>query len=180
MDVVPSRAREGPHIAHAYRYRDASPVHRVVRRAVGTRPMSWILARTLQPLDRWTYRLTGGRAMVSTALTGMPVMLLTTRGARTGAERTLPVLAILDGEAVVVIGSNYGQPHNPGWVFNLRAHPAVRTRFEDRDRDMVARELTGAERDDAYHRAVDIYPGYLGYRRRAAPRVIPVFRLEPA
>jgi deazaflavin-dependent oxidoreductase (nitroreductase family) len=142
--------------------------------------MSWFLARALQPLDRWSHRLSGGRALVSSVLTGLPVMLLTTRGARTGAERTLPVLAILDAEAIVVIGSNYGQPHNPSWVFNLRAHPAVRTRFKDRDRDMIARELTGAERDDAYQRAVAIYPGYRGYERRAAPRMIPVFRLEPA
>jgi deazaflavin-dependent oxidoreductase (nitroreductase family) len=167
-------------IAHAYGYRDASPVHRYVRRAVGTRPMSWFLARALHPLDRWSYRLSGGRAMVSSVLTGLPVMLLTSRGARSGVERTLPVLAIADGDAIVVIGSNYGQPHDPGWVFNLRAHPAVRTRFEDRDRHMVARELTGAERDDAYQRAIDIYPGYIGYRRRAAPRAIPVFRLDPA
>jgi deazaflavin-dependent oxidoreductase (nitroreductase family) len=93
--------------------------------------------------------------------------------------RTLPLLGIPEDDAVVVIASNYGQQRNPAWAHNLRAHPAARMRFEGRERDVVARELTGPARDAAYERGIAVYPGWIAYRRRAAPRVIPVFRLEP-
>ena len=92
----------------------------------------------------------------------------------------MPVLGIRDGDALVVIGSNYGRDRSPGWAFNLRAEPGASVRVEGRERGVVARELTGAERDAAYARAAGVYPAYLVYRRRAAPRVIPVFRLESA
>jgi len=140
--------------------------------------VSWFYTRALHRIDRATWRLTGGRALFSALISGLPVLQLTTRGARSGQLRTLPLLGIPDGDAVVVIGSNYGQRRNPGWVFNLRAHPAARIRFEGRERDIVARELTGAARDEAYERGIAVYPGWIAYRRRAAPRVIPVFRLE--
>jgi deazaflavin-dependent oxidoreductase (nitroreductase family) len=140
--------------------------------------VSWFYTRALHRIDRATWRLTGGRALFSALISGLPVLQLTTRGARSGLLRTLPLLGIPDTDAVVVIGSNYGQHRNPGWVFNLRAHPAARMRFEGREREVVARELTGAERDDAYERGIAVYPGWIAYRRRAAPRVIPVFRLE--
>ena len=142
--------------------------------------MSWCLSRALEPVDRWSWRLTGGRGFASAWLSGLPVILLTTRGARSGEARTAPVLGIRDGDALVVIGSNYGRDRSPGWAFNLRAEPAARVRVEGRERGMVARELTGAEHDAAYARAAGVYPAYLVYRRRAAPRVIPVFRLESA
>jgi deazaflavin-dependent oxidoreductase (nitroreductase family) len=164
----------------AYRFRDCNTFHRFVRRSAAWPPVSWFYARALHHIDRWIYRLSGGRALFSAWLSGLPVVLLTTRGARTGAERTLPVLGIPEGDALIVIGSNYGKRHSPAWAFNLRAHPAARARFEGRDLDVLAGELTGSERDAAYERGIDVYPGWIAYRRRAAPRVIPVFRLEPA
>jgi deazaflavin-dependent oxidoreductase (nitroreductase family) len=167
-------------MARLYLYDDANALQRLVRRSAGWRPVSWFYTRALHPIDRATFRLTGRRATFTSWLSGLPVVLLTTRGARTGTERTLPVLGIPESEAIVVIGSNYGQRRNPAWVANLRAHPNVRARFEDRERDMIARELAGAERDAAYERGIDVYPPWIVYRRRAAPRVIPVFRLEPA
>jgi deazaflavin-dependent oxidoreductase (nitroreductase family) len=165
--------------AVSYRYADANAIQRMARRTAGWRPVSWLYARALHHIDRATYRLTGGRAMFSSVVSGLPVVLLTTRGARTGVERTLPLLGIPDGDAVIVVGSNYGQRRDPAWAFNLRANPAVRARIDGRERELVARELTGAERDAAYERDCEVYPARMAYRRRAAPRVIPLFRLEP-
>jgi deazaflavin-dependent oxidoreductase (nitroreductase family) len=166
-------------MARAYRYQDAGSLRRFVRRSAGWSPVSWFYARALHRLDSWVYRLSGGRVLFSSLLSGLPVVLLTTRGARTGEERTAPVLGIPDGDALVVIGSNYGQRHSPAWAHNLRAQPFARVRVDGQERDLLARELSGAERDDAYTRGIDVYPAWIAYRRRAAPRVIPVFRLEP-
>ena len=162
-----------------YEHRRAGPLHRIVRRTAGWRPVSWFYSRALDPADRWVYRLSGGRAMLTSWLAGLPIALLTTRGARSGLERTVPVVAIPDGDAVIVIASNYGARRDPAWAFNLRADPAARVRIDGRERPLLARELAGADRDAAYRRGIDVYPGWIAYRRRAAPRVIPVFRLEP-
>jgi deazaflavin-dependent oxidoreductase (nitroreductase family) len=150
-----------------------------MRRSAGWPPVSWFYARALHHIDRATWRLTGGRTLFSALLTGLPVLQLTTRGARSGQERTLPLLGIRENGAVVVIGSNWGQQRNPGWVHNLRANPAARMRFEGRVHEVAARELTGAARDAVYERGSAVYPPWIAYRRRAAPRVIPVFVLEP-
>src|SRR5690349_18234445 len=101
-----------------YRYRDADPVRRFVRRSAAWAPVSWVYIRVLHHIDAWLWRATRGRLLFSAWLSGLPVVLLTTRGARSGRERTLPLLAIPDGDALVVIGSNYGQAHHPAWVFN--------------------------------------------------------------
>lgn len=162
------------------RYADANALERFMRRSAGWRPVSWLFARTLDRLDLLTWRLSGGRALFSSWVSGLPVVVLATRGARTGRSRTSPLVGIPDGDGVIVIGSNYGQARNPAWVHNLRANPAARIRIGGRDREMRAVELAGRERDEAYERGVALYPPWTEYRRRAAPRVIPVFRLEPA
>jgi deazaflavin-dependent oxidoreductase (nitroreductase family) len=177
---MPATATPPGPSAPDYDYTAANPFERLVRLTAGWRPVAWFYARALDHLDRFTWRVTGGRGLFSAWLSGLPVLLLTTRGARTGTRRTCPLLGIPDGDGIVVIGSNYGQAHHPGWVFNLRAHPAVEVRFEGRERALVARELTGDERRAAWARAERVYPAWAAYRQRAAPRVIRVFRLEPA
>jgi deazaflavin-dependent oxidoreductase (nitroreductase family) len=179
MELPPSHPAER-RTPGTYRYREAGAAHRFVRRSAAWRPVSWFVARALHHIDHWTYRLTGGRALFSAWLSGLPVVLLTTRGARTGVERTTPVVGIPEGGTILVIASNYGQSHSPAWAFNLRANPATRVRVGGHDRDVLAVELKGAERDFAYERSTAVYPGWVAYRHRAAPRVIPVFRLEPA
>lgn len=104
---------------------------------------------------------------------------LTTTGARSGQRRTLPVLAVPEGDRLIVIASNYGQHNNPSWYHNLRAHPAAEIVFEGTSRRVEARELEGEEREHWYARGVDIYPGWTSYRRRAAHREIPVIELRP-
>ena len=106
-----------------------------------------------QPLDEIVYRMTGGRATVSSWLSGIEISMLTTTGARTGRPRTLPVLALPEGEDVVLIASNFGRPRHPSWYHNLRANPHATIATSGVSREFVARELNGADRERSYARA---------------------------
>jgi deazaflavin-dependent oxidoreductase (nitroreductase family) len=106
------------------------------------------------------------------------VAWLTTTGAKSGVERTSPVLAIPCGDGrLIVIASNYGQRKNPSWYHNLTKNPRTRILFDGAEREMVARELEGDERARWYERGIEIYPGWVQYRKRA-PRQIPVIELR--
>jgi deazaflavin-dependent oxidoreductase (nitroreductase family) len=160
-------------------YRRSGHFRRLVRRTAATRPMAKLYGVIQQPLDRLVYRLTGGRTTASSWLAGVQITMLTTTGAKTGKPRTLPVLCLPDGEDMILIASNFGRPHNPAWYHNLRANPRATIRFDGSRREVMSRELSGAERERDYRRGEDIYPGFTHYRRWAANRQIPVLRLEP-
>lgn len=161
-----------------YRHDDANLLRRAIRRSAGWKPLSLFYARTLHLLDRAVFRLTRGRATFSSWLADLPVAWLTTTGAKSGQERTSPVLAIPCGDGrLIVIASNYGQRNNPSWYHNLCANPRVRIVFEGAEQEMVARELEGDDRAHWYERGIEIYPGWVEYRKRA-PRRIPVIELS--
>jgi deazaflavin-dependent oxidoreductase (nitroreductase family) len=161
-----------------YSYADAGFLKRALRSSAGWKPLSLFYSRTLHHIDRAVFKLTRGRATFSSWLAGLPVAWLTTTGAKSGAERTSPVLAIPCGDGrLVVIASNYGQRKNPSWYHNLKKNPRTRILFDGADQAMVARELDGAERDQWYERGIEIYPGWVQYRKRA-PRTIPVIELS--
>lgn len=164
-----------------YRHREANLLRRVIRRSAGWRPLSWLYARTLHLIDRAVFRITRGRATFTSWLADLPVAWLTTTGAKSGVQRTCPVVAIPgeDGK-LVVIASNYGQRNNPSWYHNLRANPRATVIFDGVRRDMNARELDGEERARWYERGIEIYPGWVQYRKRAAHRRIPVIELTQA
>jgi deazaflavin-dependent oxidoreductase (nitroreductase family) len=132
-----------------------------------------------QPLDQIVYRSTGGRATVSSWLSGIEISMLTTTGARTGRRRTLPVLALPDGEDVILIASNFGRLRHPCWYHNLRADPHATVVTAGLSRDFVVRELSGADRARCYARAEEIFPPFTQYPRWAGTRQIPVLRLHP-
>ena len=135
----------------------------------------------IRHLDRIVYRATKGRSTFTSWLTGLPIVQLTTTGAKSGVQRTLPLVAIPHDDGWVVIASNFGQQRHPSWYYNLRAHPQVSVSFEGQAREMVARELWGEERDRWYERGIQIFPGWNSYRERtAAYRRIPVIQLAPA
>ena len=77
----------------------------------------------LPRIDRGMFRLSRGRTTFSAWISGLPIIMLTTTGARSGQPRTLPVLALPEGDRLVLIASNFGLPSNPGWYHNLRAQP---------------------------------------------------------
>ena len=150
-----------------------------MRRTAATRPLARLYGRIQQPTDTLVYRLTRGRTTLSSWLAGVPLVMLTATGARTGLKRTLPVLGLRDGDAIVVIASNFGRPRHPAWYHNLRAHPQAQVEVDGVTWTVDACELAGAERDRFFRLAAEIYPGFQRYRRWAAPRHIPVIRLEP-
>ena len=163
-----------------YRHSDANVLKRALRGTAGWKPLSLFYARTLHLFDQAVFKLTRGRATFTSWLAGLPVAWLTTTGAKSGAERTSPVLAIPGGDGkLIVIASNYGQRNNPSWYYNLRKNPRTRVLFDGEENEMVARELEGDERAHWYERGIEIYPGWVQYRKRA-PRRIPVIELTSA
>jgi deazaflavin-dependent oxidoreductase (nitroreductase family) len=161
-------------------YADANAGHRFIRRIAATRPGAWFFARTLDHFDKPVYRWSGGRTTLAALLSGLPVVMLTTTGARSGRKTTAPVVGFEDGDVVIVIGSNYGQAHHPAWVHNLRANPGARLEIRGVPREVMAEEATGPERERYLDLASAVYPGYRVYVKRAAPRRVAVIRLIPS
>jgi deazaflavin-dependent oxidoreductase (nitroreductase family) len=160
------------------RYADTGRFRRFVRWSAGKRPVSLFYARTLHHIDRLVYRRTRGRTTFAAWLSGLPVVMLTTTGARSGRQITSPILGFPDDGDVVVIASNFGQAHHPAWYHNLRAHPRARVVVDGVEREIEAEELASPGREHFIELATEIYPGFTSYVERAAPRRIAVFRLR--
>jgi len=111
--------------------------------------------------------------------TGLPVVIVTNRGAKTGAVRKTPLMRVEHEGSYLAVGSQGGAPKNPVWVYNLRAHPQVVLRDGAENWEMTAREVTGEEREAWWERAVTAFPPYADYQRKT-DRMIPVFVLERA
>jgi deazaflavin-dependent oxidoreductase (nitroreductase family) len=161
------------------KYQDANPIQRFLRWSAATAPVSWLYLRVLHHIDRLSFRLTRGRHTLSGWLSGLPVIILTTTGAKTGQQRMSPVIGMPNGDNLVVVASNWGQRHAPGWYYNLRAHPTATVTVGGVSRRVRAREAIGDERDRLWQRDLEIYPGRAAYERRAANRRIPVVMLTP-
>ncbi|HEV7759894.1 MAG TPA: nitroreductase/quinone reductase family protein, partial [Acidimicrobiales bacterium] len=106
-----------------YQVSEANGFQRLVWKVSSSRPGSWLFAKTLHHVDRVLLRISGGRASVPGVLAGLPVVTLATTGARTGNRREVPLVGVPAGEQLAVIGTRFGQPHTPGWYYNLRAEP---------------------------------------------------------
>jgi deazaflavin-dependent oxidoreductase (nitroreductase family) len=161
------------------RYSSPNLLQRGIQWLAGTAPVAWVSQRALHHVDRVLFRLSDGRTTLSTLLAGVPVVLVTTTGRRSGLERTTPLLGIPVGEHVALVGSNFGQSPTPAWVHNLEADPSARVEYRGTTVDVVARAATDDEADLAFERAAAVYPGYASYRERAAHRTIRVFVLTP-
>jgi deazaflavin-dependent oxidoreductase (nitroreductase family) len=112
-------------------------------------------------------------------LRGMPIVVITTRGAKTGKIRKVPVMRVEHDGVYAAVASMGGAPRNPVWYNNLAAHPDVQLQDGPKRFDLVAREVSGDERAVWWERAVAAFPDYAEYARKT-PRTIPVFVLEPA
>ena len=155
-----------------------SPALRLLQRFLATRPISWLMSRILHHADAFLLRASRGR-LTFAQFSGLPIIQLTTTGARSGRVRTLPLAALPDGENYVLIASNFGSARHPAWYHNLKANPECLVRESGRSRAYVARETDGDQRERYWRLAVSYYLGYEAYRRRAADRKIPVMLLEP-
>ncbi|MET9831041.1 nitroreductase family deazaflavin-dependent oxidoreductase [Streptomyces sp. NPDC006385] len=122
------------------------------------------------------YESSGGTK--GTTIQGMPVILLTTRGARSGKIRKTPLMRVEHEGRYAAVASLGGAPEHPVWYHNVKAGPHVELQDGPVKRDMRAREVTGAEKAEWWERAVAAYPPYADYQKKT-DRVIPVFVLEP-
>jgi deazaflavin-dependent oxidoreductase (nitroreductase family) len=122
------------------------------------------------------FRANAGR--VGGNFEGAPLLLLHTRGAKTGDERVNPMMYLADGDRVAVFGSKGGAPTHPDWYYNLLANPDVTAEIGTETKAMKARVAEGDERERIWARQKEDYPGFAEYERNT-PRQIPVIILEP-
>ena len=106
-----------------------------------------------------------------------PIVLLTVTGAKSGKQRYIPLMRVEAGGRYAIVASNGGAVAHPSWYFNLKAHPLVTLQDGDKVLTLTARELQGPEREQWWQRAVDAFPPYAEYQKKAARR-IPVLVLE--
>ena len=152
---------------------------RWVQRLARIAAVTWVVAPVVHAIDRRWLAWSGDRGCLTTSLTGLPVLRITTTGARSGRPRTHPLTALPEGDRLALIGSNFGRRNSPAWVYNLQANPFATVRHAERATPYEARPATAEEYDRFWRRAVALYPGYAAYARRAAPRRVPIFMLTP-
>lgn len=134
---------------------------------------------TAHRLDRIVLRLSGGRTTMVGLAAGLPVITLTTIGAKSGQLRSVPLIGIPDGDRYVLIASNFGQAHHPAWYINLKRHPQATIALCGHTADYVATEASGDEYDRLWQKAVSLYGGYAAYKTRTGGRPIPIMILAP-
>ena len=152
---------------------------------IGTRgtemPGGKLLQKVLGPLAKrhiGSYRKTGGTDRMSKMMP-FPVILLTTKGAKSGAERIVALGGFQEGDSWIIIASKGGSKTHPAWLNNMIAHPDdIWLEVGKRKMKVHAESLRGADRQEAYSRVVVAAPQYGGYPKKT-DRVIPVIRLTP-
>ena len=150
---------------------------RVSGRVLVSRPFRAIGPRVIPPFHRAISRLTGGRTLLDSA--AQPMLMLTTRGARTGQLRETPLAAVpLEAGRYLVVGSNFALDHHPAWTANLIANPDAEIVFRGERRPVRARLLEGAERERRWQTAVAWFPGWTQYVT-VTERQFRLFELEP-
>jgi deazaflavin-dependent oxidoreductase (nitroreductase family) len=133
-------------------------------------PSPWAMARDQVE----TYERTGGREGNTFQSTGLPVIILTTRGNKSGKVRKTPLMRVEHNGEYAVVASLGGAPKHPVWYHNLKHEPMAMIQDGPERFDVETRELDGAEREAWWKIAVAAYPPYAEYQTRTK-RVIPVF-----
>jgi len=123
------------------------------------------------------YEGSGGTTGTTLRDTGLPVVIVTNRGVKTGKVRKTPLMRVEHEGSYAAVASKGGAPEHPLWYYNLSAHPDVEVQDGTEKWHMTAREITGDERAAWWERAVAAYPPYAEYQEKTS-RLIPVFILE--
>ena len=142
--------------------------------------LSWLprFLPQITAMDKLLQRITRGQWSFL-RLAGMPSMLLTVLGRKSGVARSTPMLCVPYKGGHLVAGSNFGGPTEPIWVLNVRAADRVTVTVNGKTHDAVPRELTGEERAEAWEHMLKTWPNYAKYEERTH-RTIPVFWFTPA
>jgi F420H(2)-dependent quinone reductase len=125
------------------------------------------------------YESSGGTKGTTLLDTGLPVIVLTTRGARSGKIRKIPLMRVEHDGRYAVVASQGGAPKHPLWYHNIKSDPHVELQDGPARLELTAREVVGDEKAEWWERAVAAYPPYADYQEKT-DRDIPVFVLEPA
>ena len=151
-----------------------------MRRLSSTRPGAWLFARVAHRLDKPVWRISRGRFTAASVVAGIPMAMVTTTGAKSGAPRTVPLLALPTPDGLAVISSSFGRRNHPGWYHNLRKNPGGTVAVKGERWAFRAVEAEGERRERIWAEALRTYPGYANYETRASHRRIAVWILEPA
>jgi len=140
-----------------------------------TRLVAAMLRPILHHLDRPLMKLSGGR-VATTA--GLPTLLLTTTGRKSGRPRAVPLLYVRLGDDLAVIGTSFGSTTHPAWYLNLQADPRARVLVDGASYAVTAREAGPDEGAEIWRRAARLYAGFEKYRSRVGSRRIPILVLS--
>lgn len=127
-------------------------------------------------LNAFVYKLTSGRLMGN--LKGLPVVLITMTGAKSGKQRTIPLMYVPYKDGVIIVASQGGAPKSPVWSANLLAHPEIEAQYQGKKMKLRARRVDDAEKAAVWPTCVEHYPPFEDYQARTE-RNIPVFVCEP-
>lgn len=136
------------------------------------------LGERIVPLDLALQRRTGGRVALL-RLVGMPYVLLTTTGRKSGQPRSVPLQYTPHRGEYVVVASNWGKSHHPAWSANLLDNPDATVWERGEETAVRARLLTDSERDEVWAVVAEQWPAYDAYAERAGDREIRLFALTP-
>ena len=156
---------------------DANVLQKAMRTVAATKVGAAILRPTANYLDQVVSRLTGGRRNFTGIVTGVPAVILTTTGAKSGESRTVAVYGIPHPKGVAIIASNWGGAKHPAWYHNLKANPRATVSIDGDTWPATARLATPGERDEIWAKGLEIYPGWRKYESRAGDRKIEAFVL---
>jgi deazaflavin-dependent oxidoreductase (nitroreductase family) len=159
-----------------------SAFHALVQKVATSRLGIALFSNLLPHLDRAFFRLSRGRTILSGILSGLPVVILTTTGARSGLPRITPLLFFChpdDPNRLGVIASNWGKQHRPGWYYNLKVNPLARGAIDGVTNTYRAHEARDEEYARYWQVATQDYRGYLAYRQRSGWH-IPIMVLVPS
>jgi len=145
----------------------------IVRNALANPMAVRALQKTVPQLDK--FLLSASRGWVNTGM--LAVALVETTGARSAQPREIATLCMPVGNAIILVGSNWGKASDPAWVHNLRKNPQARVTFRGYRGPMMARELSGHSRQDMWERLIEYNPQYARYQE-GTERRLPVLLLE--
>ena len=137
------------------------------------------LSKYLRHIDNAVLNWSNGKKNLTQMLTGLPVVVVTTTGAKSGKPRTVPLAGIPDGEKIILVPTHFGQHTYPAWYYNLCANPKVQLQKNGFSREYKSRTASRDEWENYWNLAVHFYPGYQAYLERSGDREIPLFVLEP-
>ena len=147
----------------------------MIRRLGATHLGVWAIKHLVSPLHKRIYRLTTGKGLPK-GVSGSKILLLTTKGRRSGKDRTTPVFYLRDGNRIIICNVNPGFESTNPWVLNLRAHPIARVQIGGEIAEYRAREVSDAEMESYWPRLIALWPAYQTHFEKSGQRA--VFVLE--